>query len=81
MFFKAALFNVHVHATHILGVENTAADALSRNCLSNFLQVVPDVDRLPTAIPQALVDLPVMEQPDWKSPRWVQLFSVLCKQV
>ena len=33
MFFMAARLDIHIHASHIPGVENTAADALSRNCL------------------------------------------------
>ena len=81
MFFVAAYHDIHIHATHIPGVENTAADALSRNNLLIFLQAVPDASPLPTPIPQALVDLVVREHPDWSSPRWAQLFSAFCKQV
>ena len=68
VFFVAAYHDIHIHATHIPGVENTAADELSRNKLLIFLQAVPDVSPLPTPIPQPLVDLVVREHPDWSSP-------------
>lgn len=42
MFFVAAYHDIHIHATHLPGVENTAVDALSPNNLLIFLQVVPD---------------------------------------
>ena len=81
MFFVAAHLDIQIHANHVPGVENVAADALSRNCMSTFLQEVPAADPQPTAIPQALVDMTVMEQPDWTSPRWAQLFSAFCRRV
>ena len=63
---------------HLLSV---AADALSRNNLSTFLQAVPGAADLPTPIPAALVDMVIWEQLDWLSPRWAQLFSGFCRQV
>ena len=80
IFFVVAHFNIYVHATHVPGVENVAADALSRNSLSTFLQEVPNAEAQPTQIPQALVDMTVWEQPNWTSERWGQLFSAFCKQ-
>ena len=59
---------MNVHAEHVPGVENVAADALSRDNVVTFLQVVPEAERYPTPIPEALVDLTVREQPDWTSP-------------
>ena len=81
MFFVAAHFDIHIHATHIPGAENVAADALSRNGLHTILQAVPEVASLLTPIPTALVDIVVWEQPDWMSARWAQLFSACCGQV
>ena len=52
-----------------------AADALSRDNLTHFLQVVPDAVQHPTPIPQGLVDLLVMDQPDWTLPHWTRLFG------
>jgi len=80
MFFVAAHFSIHIHATHLPGVENSAADSLSRNNFPTFLQAVPEAADLPTPIPTALVDMVVKEQPDWSSPRWAQLFSAFCRQ-
>lgn len=80
LFFVAAHYSVHIHASHIPGKDNVAADALSRNSLSSFLQVVPDADKDPTPIPRTLLDLTVREQPDWTSPRWARLFSACCRQ-
>ena len=80
MFFIASHYSVHVHATHIPGQSNTAADALSRNRISSFLQVVPAADADPTPIPQGLLDMTVREQPDWTSPQWARLFSACCRQ-
>ena len=37
MFFVAGHLDIRIHANHIPGVENVAADALSRNCFSTFL--------------------------------------------
>ena len=80
MFFVAAHFSIHIHATHLPRVENLAADSLSRNNFPTFLQAVPEAAVLPTPIPTALVDMVVREQPDWSSPRWAQLFSAFCRQ-
>ena len=81
LFFIAAHYSVHVHAVHIPGKDNTAADALSRNSLSSFLQVVPDADKDPMPLPLALLELTVTEQPDWTSLHWARLFSAICRQV
>ena len=80
LFFMVAHFQVHIRATHIPGVVNNAADALSRGDLPRFLQVVPEAASQPAPIPQQLVDLLVREQPDWTSPRWAQLFRDCFRQ-
>ena len=80
MFFIAAHFDLRVRATHVPGVSNTAADALSRDDVPRFLQVVPEAATSPTPLPTAVVDLVVKEQPDWTSRRWAQLFSACCRQ-
>jgi hypothetical protein len=80
MFFVAAHHSIRIHATHLSGVDNIAADSLSRNNLSAFLQAVPDAARSPTPIPPELVEMVLKEQLVWSSPRWAQLFSALCKR-
>ena len=51
--FYATYFRFQFHATHVPGVLNTAADALSRDNLSLFNSLVPQV-----YIPVAILDLP-----------------------
>lgn len=81
LFFFSAHFHVQIRASHIPGVTNVAADALSRDDLPRFLQAVPEAAPHPTPVPPGLVSLLVMEQPDWTSYRWAQLFKDCCRQV
>ena len=81
VFFVGAKFGVNVWAEHVPGAENTAADALSRDNIPIFMQVVPEAESQPTPIPEPLVELTVREQPDWTSFHWVRLFSACCRLV
>ncbi len=81
MFFVAARFNVQIRASHLPGVQNVAADALSRNDFSTFLQAVPEAAYFPRPIPPELLDMVVWEQSDWSSPCWALLFSAFCRRV
>jgi hypothetical protein len=81
VFFVGAEFGVNVRAEHVPGAENTAADALSRENIPIFMQVVPEAESQPTPIPEPLVELTVREQPDWTSFHWVRLFSACCRLV
>ena len=51
LFFISAFYDFELTATHTLGQENGAADALSRNAVSSFLSQVPTASRLPTHVP------------------------------
>ena len=73
-FFEAHFKFSHV-ARHIPGKENIAADALSRNRLSEFFSLHPRAPRLPTSLPQQLVTLLSDQGLDWTSPRWRRLFT------
>lgn len=73
--FCAAEAGFEVSATHIEGRRNLAADALSRDRVTEFLSLVPQAQESMTEIPARLVDLLLLEQPDWTSPRWSQLFK------
>ena len=80
VFFMAAYFSITVRAYHIPGSENTAADAISRNDSSRFMQAVPEADPELTTVPWRLVELMVLLQPDWMSSHWAQLFKDCCNQ-
>ena len=54
LFFVAATNNFHVSITHIAGVDNSIADALSRFQMPRFAQLAPDADAEPTPTPAQL---------------------------
>jgi hypothetical protein len=55
LFFFTAAYNLVLEPRHVLGRENTAADYLSRDALSSFLQIVPHARELPTELPDVLM--------------------------
>ena len=60
-------------ASHIPGSQNTAADALSRDNVTLFSSLFPQVPLLPP-IPPLLLDLFLHRPPKWSYPEWIQLF-------
>ena len=68
--FFAAKYDIRLSASHIAGVENTMADALSRNNLPQFFFSCPKAHTLPTPVPSSLWKLVVEEQPDWLLHDW-----------
>ena len=75
LFFFLARWNVVLVCQHIAGVENGAADALSRNDLPSFQRLVPGARQRPTAIPEPLMRALVWEQPDWTTVSWTTLLT------
>lgn len=73
--FIAAKYEFSIFATHIRGVDNTLADALSRNNESLFRSLHPQAKQSPTAIPVSLLDLLIVSKPDWLSQHWTLLWS------
>ena len=71
--FYAAYFRFDFVALHVPGSHNTAADALSRNNLSLFFSLIPQIPLV--SIPSPLLDLLVLKQPNWGSSDWTKLFS------
>ena len=67
LFFITTFFKVSVKAAHIAGCKNAGADALSRNNMHLFFSQVPTVNKTPSSIPSALIELLVLQQPDWTS--------------
>ena len=76
LFFARARFQFTLQAVHTPGVQNTWADAVSRNNISWFLSQVPNVGRVhQTAIPRSLAALLLDQHIDWRSESWTQRFS------
>ena len=65
-------FGFHVRAAHIAGIDNVAADALSRNHMPTFLAQTPQAHPHPTVIPEDLQVVFLQQQPDWLSSEWRQ---------
>ena len=74
LFFYASFYKFYFSAAHIPGTFNTAADALSRNNLTAFSLLFPQVPQV--EVQATVQDLLVWEMPDWISPRWTNLFSL-----
>ena len=72
LYFYSAHFRFTFSATHIPGVQNIAADALSRQNLSLFRSLFPQLPQ--HTVPLALVDLFLRQTPDWNSAPWMRLF-------
>ena len=65
-----ALFDFRMHATHIPGKDNTAADDLSRDRAHQFLANCASALPSPTQVPPELLVLLVRQAPDWTSRHW-----------
>ena len=73
--FIAARYQFSIRASHLSGVCNTLADALSRDRLSRFRSHHPQARSRPSAISPELLDLLIVSKPDWTSPHWTNLWS------
>lgn len=81
LFFFQACFNVTLRGEHIPGVDNGAADALSRDDHMSFLSQVPSAQRAPTQIPEVLLQALVTQQQDWTSASWTGLLRSFLTRV
>ena len=81
LFFVLASWDIMLHASHIPGVLNSVADAISRDNILFLFSKVPEVSRHPTPIPQELAELLVISQPDWTAPSWGHLFMSCLQRV
>ena len=75
LFFFLAIYDVSVFAEHIAGVENRAADALSRGNHQLFRSQVPAAKQEPSQVPEELRQALVLSQPDWTSHSWTRLLT------
>ncbi len=80
-FFILAHYNVSIIGQHIPGVENRAADALSRNDVDLFFSQVLSAKREPSVILPELVQLLVFSQCDWTSESWTGLWKSFLQRV
>lgn len=73
--FIAAKYEFFMCATHIRGVDNILADALSRNNMHLFHSLHPQAKQEATPIPACLLDVLILSKPDWTSQHWTQLWT------
>ena len=66
--FVAALLDISVSAQHLPGVQNTSADAISRDNLPLFRSLNPQAAPIPAIIPLELRELVFNRSPQWMSP-------------
>ena len=77
--FIAARYQFQLHAIHLLGTENRAADALSRDQLTVFRSMVPQAAKELAVIPPELLDLLLVTKPDWTTWQWTDLWTHIFK--
>ena len=77
LWFFVAHFDIDLKCKHIAGVDNSTADHLSRDNLHLFFHLHPQVTREPTPLPPSLHEILAAGGPDWTSPRFRRLFSII----
>ena len=75
--FIAAHWQCHLTSAHILGNQNCLADAISRNNIAVLRTLYPQADEEPDYIPPELLQLLIVETPDWNSVRWMKLWKAI----
>ena len=70
--FFSAYFKFSYSSEHVPGVENVAADAISRNNLQLLFSFFPQVP--PSSVPRPVLELLVNQRPDWGSETWTEMF-------
>lgn len=69
LFFLEAEYNTSLSAIHVPGVENRAADSISRNNLPQLFDLLPQAHRSPCKVPDNLVSHLIRDRP-WTSDDW-----------
>ena len=78
LFFLEARHELAITAVHIPGVENGAADSVSRNKLKQFFSLNPQAACHPTPVPSSLVDHLTRREP-WTAVDWRNWLELLLK--
>ena len=73
--FLQAIYDCRVRAVYIAGVNNSDADALSRNRVGTFLRRHSQASPNPTQVSLAWAKLVWQQTPDWTSTHWRVMFS------
>ena len=73
--FIQAKYQFNLLSTHIKGIDNDVADALSLANVRHFFSRRPKAQTHPTPLPAELLDLTVVRKPDWTSQLWTDLWS------
>ena len=79
LYFFVAYYDIDVKCKHIVGVNNTTADHLSRNNLQSFFCLHPQAVLQPNPIPPPLLQILEVGAPDWTSPLFRQQFSTIIR--
>ena len=78
---QSAIYDVTLVACHLLGIHNTAADALPRNNLVLFRSVLPLASPMPTIIPIPLQEMLLNPSLSALSHCWTQRLSTTLQMV
>lgn len=78
--FLKAKFQFALFSSHIGGKRNDLADALSRNDSEYFFTHYPQANPKPTPLPPELLDLTIIQKPDWTSQHWTNLWCAIFRQ-
>lgn len=81
LYLVGAVYNFTFRSSHIAGKLNIAADALSRNQSSTFLQMVPRACPTATTIPKEVEQALCKLSPNWTCESWRGLVSSILTRV
>ncbi len=81
LFFFEAAGEFRSPAAYIPGSQNDLADDISRGRAASFRSKVPWASPHPTQVHSAVLDMLLGSKPDWSSPDWRQLFSIILREV
>ena len=80
LFFFTAYHQLLLEPVHLPGKQNEAADSLSRDDLTCFLQLVPAAQPHPTPMPDVLMQALVLHLPDWTSEAWMAVLRTILRR-